>query len=352
MEKHTAQRNTQVDMLRGIAMLLVVLGHTLSGCTTEYQTSFVYEVIWALQMPLFVLISGYVTRYSRPASDPVSLLVLLGRRTLAYLLPWTVWTFLVRGLIFGDEGFLDLRHIFYSMDSGYWFLFTIWTISVIFALARFVSSCILRGRGNAAVDTLLVGGFYILGMGLLAVLGKLTDMSFLCIKLTLYYMPFFFAGYLFGRFSEWIMGLRYGRIATDAVSAVCLGVFIYLLNTREIYNVGDSLTGIIVRAATSLAGCVAVCGLFRFITGSFELLNRALTWVGVHSLEVYLVHYLLLGIVRPTELPALSSHQGMLTALVNFAVTVILSVLVIRILNHSETLRLVLFGKLPKRKQS
>ena len=175
MEKHTAQRNTQVDMLRGIAMLLVVLGHTLSGCTTEYQTSFVYEVIWALQMPLFVLIRGYVTRYSRPASDPVSLLVLLGRRTLAYLLPWTVWTFLVRGLIFGDEGFLDLRHIFYSMDSGYWFLFTIWTISVIFALARFVSSCILRGRGNAAVDTLLVGGFYILGMGLLAVLGKLTD---------------------------------------------------------------------------------------------------------------------------------------------------------------------------------
>jgi peptidoglycan/LPS O-acetylase OafA/YrhL len=77
-----------------------------------------------------------------------------------------------------------------------------------------------------------------------------------------------------------------------------------------------------------------------------------LTWVGVHSLEVYLVHYLLLTIVRPVELPALSSYQGMLTALVNFAVTVTLSVLVIRVLNHSETLQLVLFGKLPKRERS
>ncbi|HIW50637.1 MAG TPA: acyltransferase family protein [Candidatus Blautia intestinavium] len=60
------QRNQTIDILRGIAMLLVVLGHTMTGCTVNSQDSFLFNVIWTLQMPLFILISGYVTKYSRP----------------------------------------------------------------------------------------------------------------------------------------------------------------------------------------------------------------------------------------------------------------------------------------------
>ena len=69
MQAKTENRNQFVDIMRGIAMLLVVLGHTMTGCTADSQKSFLFNIIWSLQMPLFILISGYVTKYSRPISD-------------------------------------------------------------------------------------------------------------------------------------------------------------------------------------------------------------------------------------------------------------------------------------------
>ena len=123
-------RNQFVDIMRGIAMLLVVLGHTMTGCTTGAEKSFLFNIVWSLQMPLFILISGYVTRYSREISDGSGLWKYVKRRTIAYLLPWVVWSFIVRGIIFGQSNFLNLKWLLWHMDSGYWFLATIWTISL------------------------------------------------------------------------------------------------------------------------------------------------------------------------------------------------------------------------------
>ncbi|MCD7771860.1 MAG: acyltransferase family protein [Oscillospiraceae bacterium] len=58
-------RNKNVDILRGIAMLMVILGHTMTGYTENSQDTLLFNIIWTLQMPLFILISGYVTKYSR-----------------------------------------------------------------------------------------------------------------------------------------------------------------------------------------------------------------------------------------------------------------------------------------------
>ena len=139
MRAKTENRNQFVDIMRGIAMLLVVLGHTMTGCTVDSQKSFLFNIIWSLQMPLFILISGFVTKYSRPISDGKGLWKYVKRRTVAYMLPWAVWSFLVRGIIFGEDGFLNVKHLLWNMDSGYWFLATIWTISMIFGIASFIA---------------------------------------------------------------------------------------------------------------------------------------------------------------------------------------------------------------------
>ena len=153
-------RNQTVDILRGIAMLLVVFGHTIAGSTENSQDSFLYNIIWALQMPLFILISGYVTRYSPEINNGRKLLQFMGRRTMAYLLPLCAWSFLIRGLIFAQYNFWDLKDLLWHMDTGYWFLFTMWTISMIYGLTEFAASKISENN-NIRKSIVFTGVFYV-----------------------------------------------------------------------------------------------------------------------------------------------------------------------------------------------
>ena len=49
------KRDLSADYLRAIAMLLVVMGHTIANSNlTGYENSLLFKIIWALQMPLFM----------------------------------------------------------------------------------------------------------------------------------------------------------------------------------------------------------------------------------------------------------------------------------------------------------
>lgn len=263
MQAKVEKRNQFVDIMRGIAMLLVVLGHTMTGCTADSQKSFLFNIIWSLQMPLFILISGYVTKYSRPISDSKGLWKYVKRRTIAYMLPWAVWSFVVRGIIFGQNRFLNVRSLLWNMDSGYWFLATIWTISMIFGIASFIAERLSKENVLKKQAVLLV--CYLVGMVLLVGIGVLLGLSFFAIKLTLYYMPFYYAGFLYGQFDDKIMESENGKKTVDCVVAACFVIWLYVILRYSLYEMSDSGFAIFLRAATSLAGCIAVCGLCKGI---------------------------------------------------------------------------------------
>ena len=95
----------------------------------------------------------------------------------------------MRGVIFGQSDFLNIKFILWNMDSGYWFLATIWTISMIFGIASYLSERV--GKTNAVKNQIVLLGFYLLGMILLLGVGMVQGLSFFAIKLTFYYMPFY-----------------------------------------------------------------------------------------------------------------------------------------------------------------
>lgn len=255
------KRNQTVDILRGIAMLLVVLGHTMTGCTTGAEESFLFNIVWSLQMPLFILISGYVTRYSRSIGDASGLWKYVKKRTVAYMLPWIVWSLLVRGVIFGHHNFLNVKYLLWHMDTGYWFLASIWTISMIFGLSTLFAGKITKDDEiKNKIFTLL---FYVIGMASLVAVGLVLGLSFFAIKLTLYYMPFYFAGYLYGQYRDKILKTKWGKQTIDATVAVCLAVWLLIMTRYYIYVLPDSVMAIALRIASSMTGCIAVCGLCK-----------------------------------------------------------------------------------------
>ena len=415
MQTEAKDRDQFVDIMRGIAMLLVVLGHTMTGCTTDSQKSFFFNIIWSLQMPLFILISGFVTKYSRPISDGKGLWKYVKRRTVAYMLPWAVWSFLVRGIILGEDGFLNVKHLLWNMDSGYWFLATIWTISMIFGIASFIAERV--SKENLLKKQTVLLGCYLVGMVLLVGIGAILGLSFFAIKLTLYYMPFYYAGFLYGQFDDRMKESEIGKKIIDSVVAICFVVWLFVILRFPLYEMSDGGFAIILRAATSLAGCIAVCGLCRGIfsskigggyscmgrralvgsvshtlsasqldqvgqsadsvqsggsePGSGQLCDYGSTycdgnsddeqkcrakiciirkekvsdvflWAGKQSLQIYMMHGLLLNIFKSSVAIQFSSIEGYLLTAGNFALTVGLCAVVIRLLDQNAVLKKVL----------
>lgn len=266
-------RNITVDVLRGLAMLLVVLGHTLTGCIKESEHTFVFNLIWALQMPLFILISGYVTKYSKPISSFDNLTKYIIKRTISYLLPWAVWTFVVRGFIFGKTEYLNLKWILYHMDSGYWFLFTIWVISLIYGISDFISRKVSKKDSELVLTGLFTIFFALLSIIPLTV-GLIGGLSFLGTKLTLYYLPFYYCGFLYGRFQEKIQSKQLIKEISVALSLV---IFLFIISRVYLYDLEESISDIAIRIVASMTGCISVCGLI----GAMQKNSTKKIWGGV-----------------------------------------------------------------------
>jgi fucose 4-O-acetylase-like acetyltransferase len=338
------KRDTYVDFFRGIAMLLVVLGHTMSGVTNNSQSSFLFNIVWSLQMPMFFLISGYVTRYSRKCNNAKALLKLLGRRTLMYLLPWFVWTVLIRGILLGHIDLSNFSSLFWNMDSGYWFLISIWCISVIFSVSSLIAEKLIKS-GKTLRIILVTALFFLLGFCVLAAIGIVFGLSFFCIKLTLYYMPFYFFGFVYGCYKDKITNSKKAENICNIVVALSVAVWICLMVRFSLFELQDNLSGIVLRVSASIAGCVSVFGLLKFAAQSTNKVCTFITRCGKHTLEIYLTHYCFLCLIRTVPKPDFSSLQGVALVFVNYILTVSITVICVKLFTSNKYLNLILFGK-------
>lgn len=333
------ERNPAIDALRGLAILMVILGHTISGCVVEYERTVVFNIIWSLQMPLFFLVSGYVSRYSKAITDWKDLESFVLKRTAAYMIPWFVWSFFVRGFVFGETAFLNIRYLLWHMDSGYWFLPSLWMMVLAFGLSQFVvSKAVKDDVRNFKACFLMLVCFGVIGVFLLAV-GLMLGLSFLGIKLTVYYMPFYALGALVGRLqTNEKASIIFKNV--DLITAVSCVIYFVLISRFDLFVMGESISEIGIRMLASLTGCAAICTVVAKMS-----VGEKWTWCGSHSLELYVVHYLLLCTVIPKKMPLAVSVEGFGLCLLNYSITVILTVLVVWMLRKNRILKKVLFWK-------
>ena len=142
MEK-TKQRISWIDVTKGIAIYLVILGHSLIGLKVN-------DYIFAFHMPLFFIASGLLFReksIKKTIAGNIkkllvpyyitSVCVILGRAVSAYLQGWTVQN--IRNLCLNTM----IGAVFgYGVDGSKWF-FTVWMIGAIWFLWAFFWSDII-----------------------------------------------------------------------------------------------------------------------------------------------------------------------------------------------------------------
>ncbi len=181
----------------------------------------------------------------------------------------------------------------------------------------------------------------------LGIIGYFAGLSFLGIKLTLYYIPFYLLGYVYGQIQDGLTNKKCGKKLIDVTVVLALGLWFALIFRFNFYTDGDSLTMVAVRFIASLSGCVALIGLLCNFTPPRHADSEcnSIQWVGKHSLEIYLCHYLLLTPISIIGNHDLMTLGGITILTVNFILTVILTCGTITVLQRNPVMNYLLFAK-------
>lgn len=123
------------DMLKGVAIFIVVMGHIITMCVREVDRAFLFKFVEQLHMPLFFFISGW---FAYRVTDGRLTVPKLGTRLLRLLLPmvvvsslWVIY-FPHSGLQSPlDSTFSGLWNDTYK--NGYWFTMVLFEIFVLYA---------------------------------------------------------------------------------------------------------------------------------------------------------------------------------------------------------------------------
>ncbi len=257
-----------MDMLRGIAVLLVVILHGadipyLNGNGVE-EWAGVNRYLEPFRMPLLMFLSGMLL--PRSLSKPTTLY--LWGKFAAVVWPLLVWIALFGGFIY--RGGIDHPAFWRSGGDYLWFL-TALTICYLIGLSL---------KPLVRYKWWLIAGAAALFIAMLLT-RQFAEINLTIINRTLYNGAFFFLGAAFVRLvPAWIRTPAVVVLVLGVAAAVIahLGVDDRTLRTGTLYAVPGSVIGIAV--AIWLASRTPDGPVLRF-----------LAWVGRSSIVVYIVHF-------------------------------------------------------------
>ncbi len=279
-----AKRDITMDALKGVAIVLVVLGHAVQFSYVYFDANPLFRLIYAFHMPLFMFISGYIAFYGRDNWSWGQ----LRKKVLLLVLPFAAWyavSYVATGayLTTGLKSYFGL--VVLSPDRGLWFLWVLFLNFVGLALALRLERW-LRWAAIPAV-----------WLGLLLVPGDAFGLS-----LARWYFGFFGLGFLVHRHAD--MWWRYRRWL-GLVGVVGFGLLVPFwwrtinpefapalaawLNPIHLHQL-DLLILELYRYAVPILGIMASWAVVSLMPRLTPMFYRALCWLGLYTMDIYVTH--------------------------------------------------------------
>lgn len=321
-----AKRSESLDCLKGIAILLVMFGHV--QVHNHMTDPYLYDVIKSIQMPMFFLISGYLAGRGTGIQNTEQYRKKLGKRAVAYLLPFFSWLVL-QHITFVPRA---LKTVLFQLDYGLWFLMTLFLFTWLTCTAQLIQAKVQREWGFWV--PYLAGCAAILA----AYLGGVT---FLSPSLLIIYLPYYTVSYLAGRYPQLLEGIPV------RVQRVCAGAggiaFLLMASLLDLVTV-SSFIMLGIHTLASFLGCAALIRLV--LEWKENRIKAALARLGQYTLEIYVIHYQFANILNPNgKQYSFWTVEGLLYSAAAFAVMSVITAVLIWIINRVGLLRLFLFGK-------
>ena len=179
--------------------------------------------------------------------------------------------------------------------------------------------------------------------------------TFLSPSLTVRYLPFYVAAYLFAYHIRPVLQKKEtGRLVghtglVNVLWLLCLAAFVYLVYAFDMVVVTGITTLVVQMAASFLGVFVCFYGIAHFCRGR---LQKLLAFVGQYTLEIYVLHFRFARILHLSEKNLTPFHADtILWVVAAFVVMSVLTVIFISALKQLWITDFLCFGKIrPRRK--
>jgi fucose 4-O-acetylase-like acetyltransferase len=330
------ERDGVLDCLKGLAIILVVAGHTLQGSTPDFDNLFAFRAIYAFHMPMFMFVAGMVIAVSLRKVFPVQQLAAtirsvahgIPKRVGRLLIPFFVWGIVALFYPGMPEETLTswLDKLVRTPDYGLWFLLALFDCYLVMAPCLILAAALMArgGRDRHSRDRFLIMSLSLL-LGEIAL--ALGDFGFALAKL---FYPFVVLGFLYQIFLPRGLAL-WARIGAAAAFLLLMPFWYRLEGFSFLAGLPHgSLLNLLLRTAMALGGTSITIEVARLLERYVHaLVRQTIGHCGRRSLEIYALHFYFLG-----YRPAIVAPIG-------------LSLLVSLFLRNVPILGAMLFGEVP-----
>ena len=323
-----------IDRIKGIAILLVVLGHIIQLNNIDGGlNNRLFGIINSFHMPLFFIISGYVAGLGRNRiSSPKLLLSYLYKKSYTLLLPLLTWSIVVQGYFFSQNipliSWMNIVNAF--IHPGLWFLQVLFEIHVLFGLF-----CLLENYFNKKCR-IWINLFLTLLLLFIPVMGIFWIDKGHFSSVVLFSFFFFFGSFI----------PRYDYIEKILMNKIVFTIAIVsFITLSSHWQIGRSTLDVILKVVVSFFAFITLL----HITKEFKFqqtIDSQIQLIGRESLAIYVMHFYIT--FQITFFSILNGCNLYMQFVIVSALAVLIAYICIgvhRLFQKSDILNLLLYGK-------
>ena len=339
------KRISGYDSIKGLAIVLVCIGHILQSNFTDFRESRIFLLIYAVQMPLFIIVSGFFAIGDSGIDSISTWARKVGTRFIAYMVPFFSRIIFFEKVFHTNDISIHDRFskIFLSsLDSGLWYLYVVFVLYFIISLAVLITKRLHTTNKwiTFLCECVIYGAFLIPWCGIVLVKGT----GFMGAKFVLYYSVFYFFGFCLKKYIDPVLDKTKMQEYLVAMSAI-VGVWI-ACNCGDILAVEDTLTSVAQRMAAGLLLSYALIKVVLKYEKAFEKLK--FDRIGQYTLEIYYVHGIAFSLMSECAKYKLYSIEGLTQLVFECLITTVYTAIIIAFIKSNSITDFVFFGKMKR----
>lgn len=314
-------RENWLDSVKGILIILVVLGHAIQNTIPDCNDSHLWNYIYSFHMAAFMMVSGYAN------SKDINPCKTIWKRAINLLLPFIVWSIVMYR---GDVS--NFGSVLLHPDFTFWFLWVLFFIFSIMTLFRQFSRLI---RINEEIVTAIVA---IILMGSMII----TEFRLFGYQFIAYYFIFYSLGFYWKKYKQQILPY-YKPLAISTFVVWAIGAYFWKMHELPffLHNVPAIPTGVLLyayRGFIALIGCIAVMTSGELLLSKMNI--KTLLFIGKLTMGVYVIH-----VALPFNILKYINFDINCAITINWIVRLLYSVLLSWLLMKNKWTALVFMGK-------